>query len=125
MKTHHGEKGFTLIELLIVIAVLSALAAVVVPAVGTFLTSSKVAAANTEVANVRTAAMSYLADIGRFPENSDNLTGGISYISDPPAYGKYEFDSNSGQITKAIAQGEYGTIMHFAIDTQQWLKGKE
>lgn len=92
-----GEKGFTLIELLIVIAVLGALAAVVVPAVGSFLKTANLAAANTEAANVKTAAMSYLADNGCFPNTSADLMGGTSnYMSAAPD-GTYTFGPAFGQ----------------------------
>jgi prepilin-type N-terminal cleavage/methylation domain-containing protein len=86
---HYGEKGFTLMELLIVIAVLGILAAVLVPRMGSFLSSGQAAAANTEVANVESAALAYYADNdGTWPTSDEDLSG---YLSDDPV-GTYQFD---------------------------------
>lgn len=88
-----GQKGFTLIELLIVIAVLGALAGVVVPQVSSFLKTANLAAANTEAQNVKTAAMSYLAENSCFPNDSDDLSP--TYLS-APCSGYYIFGTVAG-----------------------------
>jgi len=57
-----SEQGLTLIELLIVIGILGILATVVIVNVISFLSTGQVAAANTEVASVESAARAYYAD---------------------------------------------------------------
>jgi len=86
-----GEKGFTLMELLIVVAVLGVLAAVLVPRLTTFFSTGQVAAANTEVANVESAAMAFYADNnGTWPTDANgaaaSLRAPIEYIDKDAVY---------------------------------------
>ena len=60
----YGQKGFTLIELLVVIGILGAIAAVVVPNVGSFIGRGKTEAQATELHNVQTSTMAMLVDSG-------------------------------------------------------------
>jgi prepilin-type N-terminal cleavage/methylation domain-containing protein len=102
---YHGEKGFTLIELLLIIAILALLAGIVVPQLAGFLTAGKVAAANTEVASVESAALAYYAEHGEQyppnPEGSDvlddegylNEKATVRYTFDE--YGRVEYQDNA------------------------------
>ena len=58
----YGQKGFTLIELLVVIGILGAIAAVVVPNVGSFIGRGKTEAQATELHNIQTSVMAMMVD---------------------------------------------------------------
>jgi len=58
----YGQKGFTLIELLVVIGILGAIAAVVVPNVGSFIGRGKTESYATELHNVQTSVMAMMVD---------------------------------------------------------------
>ena len=102
LKFRYGEKGFTLLELLIVVAILGILAAVLVPNLASFLGTGKVAAANTEVANVETAALAFYADHdGAWPDNTN--TDLATYLS-AAAVDNYTFDQ-WGKVVPANPDG--------------------
>ena len=127
----YGEKGFTLMELLIVIAVLGVLAAVLVPRMGAFLSSGQVAAANTEVANVETAAMAFYADASAWPTTT-NTTGANDSLRDGPgtevylnkdAEYNYSFDTD-GKVDVADNTAWPGdlTKVFWDVASHTWMK---
>lgn len=128
-RLRRGEKGFTLIELLIVIAILGILAAIVIPNAAGFMITGTLNAANTEVANVKTAATGYMAENGMWPGSPLDGDGWANTKLDPYLSGnlraEYAFD-NDGLIRDAdaatITDG-WGTNIIFDISDQEWIRG--
>lgn len=93
-----GQRGFTLIELLVVIAILGIIAAVVVLNIGSFIGSGAVEAANTELHQVQTAVVAWMAENpGQVPDGAvdfGDATGPANYLLNPGAVkGTYTVDS--------------------------------
>lgn len=84
-----GQRGFTLVELLVVVGILAALAAVVVPNVGRFAGSGDAAANDTEAATVQAAMDLHMADTGATAVTANIAATNDFAASDPvlsPAY---------------------------------------
>ena len=102
---NHCETGVTLVELLIVIIGLVVLAFVAVPMSKSLLSGDRsLNQANIEALNVKTAAINYQANTGKYPPDSDALWHDPSRPSDylsssPRAY--YTIDIGTGKITGA------------------------
>jgi prepilin-type N-terminal cleavage/methylation domain-containing protein len=109
-----GQKGFTLIELLIVVAILGALAAIVIPNVGRFIGRGETEAKDTEFANVQSAVVAMMVDnelatlpnprsaainrtnnMGDFPDTS---TCGVSKLKDIDGNNFSSFGDKDGYI---------------------------
>lgn len=67
------ERGFTLIELLVVMVILGLLAALVVPRMFGKVEQSKEATAKAQIEMLGTALDSYRLDVGRYPDNMEEL----------------------------------------------------
>ena len=78
---HCGEKEFTLIELLVVAAILGIIAAVIIPNIGTFMTTGKVSTANSEAENVKTASPDYYADVQEWPDDTTSNSGNYTFAN--------------------------------------------
>ncbi len=61
-----ARKGFTLIELMIVVAIIGILAAIAIPNFLRFQLKSKTSEGKVNLAAMRTAEESYLAEFGRY-----------------------------------------------------------
>ncbi|MFC2024832.1 type II secretion system protein [Chloroflexota bacterium] len=81
------QKGFTLIELLIVVAILGALAAVVIPNVGRFIGEGETEAQETEFSNIQSAVHAMMVDneiatLSNPVEAPENRTNDMSNFPD-------------------------------------------
>ncbi|MBI5299997.1 MAG: type II secretion system major pseudopilin GspG [Deltaproteobacteria bacterium] len=69
-----NKKGFTLIEILLVVAIISALAAMVVPRLTGRSEKAKMTAAKADIrANIATGLKMYEIDMGAFPTTAEGL----------------------------------------------------
>ncbi len=68
-----AKNGFTLIELLLVLVILTALAAVVVPKFTRRSEQARITAAITDIANIEVALDAFEIDTGRYPTSQEGL----------------------------------------------------
>jgi len=113
----YGEKGFTLLEVLLIILILSILAGIVTANLSTFVTIGRVAAANTEVANVKTGAVGYMAENEVWPATSDLLADYLSAVPDTT----YTFNPVNGLITLPLTDAAWPGLTFVPAD-QKWVR---
>jgi len=75
-------RAFTLIELLLVLVILAALAAVVVPKFTKRSEQARVTAARTDIANLEVALDAFEIDTGRYPTTEEALTALVEKPAD-------------------------------------------
>jgi len=107
-----GQKGFTLIELLVVIAILGVIAAVVILNVGSLFGVGVVQAANTELHQVQTAVVAYIAD-NTFAANLTATIGPESNFppGEPPTAGVHRYLLSPGML-----QADYSVVNGAVVD---------
>lgn len=101
------ESGFTLIELLIVIVVLGILAAIVVFAVGTATSDSKLSACKADKKTLTVALEAYKANTGAYPSAVQNSTSNALLV---PGYMKTWPGSADGTTTTFSVAASTGAI---------------
>ena len=83
----NNASGFTLIEILLVVAIIGALAAMIVPRLTGRSEKAKVATARADIrANIATAIKMYEIDIGTFPTAEQGLQALLKAPSDSPSW---------------------------------------
>ena len=85
-----SKKGFTLIELMIVVAIIGILAAIAIPNFLRFQLKAKSSEGKVNIAAIRTAEESYLAEFGEYVSAAVNPTAGV------PGTQKDAFDTGGG-----------------------------
>ena len=95
-----GEKGFTLIELLVVVAILGVLAAVVTLNVGKFIGRGHNEALQTELHNIQTAVVAFMADSNGTPPADVAALRTAGFLLSDPTLATYAIDQSTGEVTQ-------------------------
>ncbi len=91
-----AKKGFTLVELIVVIAIIGVLAAILVPTMMGFVTSSRVTSANSTAASFQDQIEQFLTDC------------------DTKGYGMLQANTSTSEIEIKVANGEWTTTVSTA-----------
>lgn len=74
----HARPGFTLIEVLVIIAILAALSAALVPVVTGQIERASIQRVVGDLVNVRTGAEVFLTDVQRYPGDIEDLSAAVT-----------------------------------------------
>lgn len=71
------RSGFTLTEILVVLAIMAALAAIILPAVASQTIKAEVSRVTGDLTNIRTATEAFIVDVHRYPGDIEDLVAPI------------------------------------------------
>ena len=104
------QRGFTLVEMLLVLVILATLAAIVYPKVMGRSEQARVTAAQTQIANFKTALDSFEVDTGKYPIGRNGLMDLIQQPRDVVGW--------HGPYLESIPQGSVGQRLPLRVSGQ-------